>query len=403
MGKLFADGDLGKYLRANLERALSVVREEENLLNLPEEQYAGHLVDRLRVPRLVLHWDRISRSEREEMIDAQFFNPLTLHPGTRALPRPVITVHIPFSGSSDLLWLQPSTFTFWTHSARVAGSELEIEFVDVNKNPADVGRQFEELRRRVEEFVTNSGKQVDAHNIELGAHVAAAVRARRDELNARKAGYDALGIPKRPSSASSSPTAIPLPSKPALVTPKPVPHAAAEFTISEEDYQRILKALFDLGVGMERTPSLYEKKDEEALRDALVAMLGSHFQSSTGETFNKTGKTDILVRHEKANIFVAECKFWAGSKLFGATVDQLLGYLTWRESKAAILVFVNNREIAPVIAQIEPAAKTHRCYMRSHPKKSDGWFDFDFHLPDDPGRVVRLAVLLFHFPPPGKA
>jgi hypothetical protein len=43
-----------------------------------------------------------------------------------------------------------------------------------------------------------------------------------------------------------------------------------------------------------------------------------------GETENGTGKTDILVRHEGANAFIGECKFWndpaktkAGHPFFG--------------------------------------------------------------------------------------
>jgi hypothetical protein len=43
-----------------------------------------------------------------------------------------------------------------------------------------------------------------------------------------------------------------------------------------------------------------------------------------GETFNFEGKTDILIRVEALNVFIAECKLWKGEKQFLATIDQLL-------------------------------------------------------------------------------
>lgn len=55
----------------------------------------------------------------------------------------------------------------------------------------------------------------------------------------------------------------------------------------------------------ERLPSTYAGKDEETLRDHLILNLEPRFQiGTTGETFNKSGKTDILMRHEGKNIFV---------------------------------------------------------------------------------------------------
>jgi len=122
------------------------------------------------------------------------------------------------------------------------------------------------------------------------------------------------------------------------------------------------------------------------------------FQSVTGETFNKIGKTDILIRHEKSNVFIAECKFWKGIGAFHETIDQILSYLTWRDSKAAILCFVENKELNPVLEKIESETSNHNCFIQYNGKQSDSWFNFGFHLKDDPSRGIKLAVLCFHFP-----
>lgn len=150
---------------------------------------------------------------------------------------------------------------------------------------------------------------------------------------------------------------------------------------------------------MERHPSTYASKQEEDLRDFLLMTLFTHYPNTTGETFNKKGKTDILVRHDGKNVFVGECKFWKGLKAFHETIDQILGYLTWRDSKAAIVCFVNNKELNPVLEQILTGTPEHACFMRLESKKSESWSQFEFRLKSDATRNVHLAVLCFHFPP----
>jgi hypothetical protein len=109
-----------------------------------------------------------------------------------------------------------------------------------------------------------------------------------------------------------------------------------------------------------------------------------------------------LIRHEAANAFVAECKFWSGSKALLKTTEQVLGYLTWRDSKAAIVLFVRNKEFGPVLDQIEPTVKSHRCYVSTAASGGEGWSNYNMHLANEPTRGVLLAVQCFHLPPQGE-
>ena len=91
---------------------------------------------------------------------------------------------------------------------------------------------------------------------------------------------------------------------------------------------------------MERNPQSFATLDEEAIRDHFLVPLNAQFSGeATGETFNHQGKTDILIRHKDNNIFIAECKFWGGEQLLLETIDQLLRYTQWRDTKTAILSF----------------------------------------------------------------
>jgi hypothetical protein len=184
---------------------------------------------------------------------------------------------------------------------------------------------------------------------------------------------------------------------------KPVASTTTAFspepTLDEATYYRILQICHDTGAEIERHPSIYAGKGEETLRDHFIMVLAPHFESVTGETFNRNGKTDILIRHEGKNVFVAECKFWRGAKQHHQTIDQILSYLTWRDSKAAIFYFVDNKNFGPVLAQIPGETKTHTAFVESKESSlGEGSFNFRFHLPKDSSRNVALVVLCFHFP-----
>jgi hypothetical protein len=103
---------------------------------------------------------------------------------------------------------------------------------------------------------------------------------------------------------------------------------------------------------------------ELLLRYVRTDQNGEAIRQATGETFNFQGKTDILIRVEGKNVFIAECKFWKGEKAFLLTIDQLLSYLSWRDTKTAILVFNRNADFSAVIAKIAESVPTHPNFKR---------------------------------------
>jgi hypothetical protein len=162
--------------------------------------------------------------------------------------------------------------------------------------------------------------------------------------------------------------------------------------------QQILRVIHSAGIAMERHPSTFAKKDEEALRDQFLTVLTTRFPSTTGETFNKSGKTDILVRDGIKNVVVAECKIWNGPKLYLQAIDQLLSYLTCRDSVAAVVIFVKNKDFSRVRQSVEDETPKHSCFIKCCERTEDSWQAYLFHPPGDPEAVVQLEVLMFHFP-----
>lgn len=127
-------------------------------------------------------------------------------------------------------------------------------------------------------------------------------------------------------------------------------------------------------------------------------MNGHYEGQATGETFNYQGKTDILIRSDGKNIFIGECKYWSGPKKFSETIDQLLGYSSWRDTKVAVIVFSRNRDFTNVVAAMDQTTKEHPNFKRALGKKSETSFRYVFAHRDDPNRELLMTAMAFHVP-----
>lgn len=119
----------------------------------------------------------------------------------------------------------------------------------------------------------------------------------------------------------------------------------------EDHYEHILKLIDNMAMVMVRDPSTFSEKGEEVLRSHLLVQLNAQYSGhATAETFNKHGKTDILIRIDGINVFIAECKFWKGPKSLTTAIDQLLGYTSSPDTKVAIIIFNRNKNSSNTIS-----------------------------------------------------
>jgi CheY-like chemotaxis protein len=165
------------------------------------------------------------------------------------------------------------------------------------------------------------------------------------------------------------------------------------------DYDRILQIIQNMAAVMERSPQAFAEMDEEGLRQHFLVQLNGQFAgNATGETFNYTGNTDILVRVNGKNLFIAECKFWKGPKSFFDTIDQLLGYANWRDTKTAILLFNRRRAFSYILSRIPDVVESHPCFKQKLDTSEETVFRYVFQRPDDADRELLLTVLAFDIP-----
>jgi hypothetical protein len=197
---------------------------------------------------------------------------------------------------------------------------------------------------------------------------------------------------------------------PSPITRKSIPSPKFEETgsikkihpkLKEEVYQDIITTLNNVGRAIERKPSLYKGKGEEDLRDIFLLFLETRYEGTTasGETFNKKGKTDILLRYanDGSNLFIGECKIWKGTKVFHETIDQIFGYLTWQDSKSSILLFIDNENLDSVKNTVRLDIKKHDCFKSMIQESADS-FSYTMILPEDNSVNISLEVIFFHFP-----
>ena len=166
-----------------------------------------------------------------------------------------------------------------------------------------------------------------------------------------------------------------------------------------EEYENILTIMRNMVRVMEQSPKAFDKMGEEDLRTHLLVQLNGQYEGrATGETFNFQGKTDISIREGDRNIFIAECKFWHGEKQFLETIDQLLSYLSWRDTKTAIVIFNRTANFTDILNKIVEAVPKHKNYKRPFGKTDESSFRYIFHQPSDPNRELILSILAFDVP-----
>ncbi|MCE4237727.1 hypothetical protein CWB42_21290, partial [Mycobacterium tuberculosis] len=119
-----------------------------------------------------------------------------------------------------------------------------------------------------------------------------------------------------------------------------------------------------------------------------------------GELFNGAGKTDILIRVDDRNIFIGECKVWSGPRTMDDVLKQLFGYLVWRDTKAAILLFIRNKDVTAVIDNAIAKIKEHPNHKRcpAHRAGADQ-YEFTMHADGDPEREIHLTLIPFALRP----
>ena len=245
--------------------------------------------------------------------------------------------------------------------------------------------------------IESNGMQVIGFNYVVTATAKYELKKRQTKLQKDEDVFKNLGYPlKRKESTFPDYTAVPLQRKIKSIS---LQQQQSEPSLSDDDYEDILFLLSNMSLVMERCPEAFIKLNEESLRmHFLVQLNGLYEGQATGETFNAEGRSDILIRVSNKTVFIAECKFWDGEKTLTGAINQLLTYLCWRDTKAALIIFNRKPNFSSLLEKIPPVVEKHPNYKSTIKIESESSFQFILHQNDDIEREIKLAVLAFNVP-----
>lgn len=402
---IFAEKELRDYLEARKQAVISSIENERDdyLLNVNDLDYVGYKAEEAKVEPLEIHIDQIYASSSEQMITAEYFPSSFWVERGSSYKKDVIKFHIPISGNQELIECAPSSRLVWSMPIQLGRDEFTFEIINFSDDVEKITREKDSNIQSIVKQLSNVTSEVTNYNNSIEIQIKNAFEARKQKLLSKNNVLASLGVPIKKAGGVSPTFSVPTPEiRKKISVAKPVVSEAGftpEPSLDMQAYNQILQLIHDVGKAFERLPSLYSGKEEEHLRDHFLMMLEPNFEgSATGETFNKTGKTDILLRHEGSNVFIAECKFWKGKKVFLDTITQLLGYLTWRDSKASVIMFVPNKDFSSVLVTAKQEISEHENYVDFLNAKDETWMNYRFHLNGDRNRLVSLAVMLYHLP-----
>jgi hypothetical protein len=402
---LFCKYDMGAII-ANQEKQIreGISSYDPNkLLNTPDEDLIDYFYNKLNINPLILHEDQITVDQKENQIDVSRDHSRFIYDRSRPvyITGTEIILEIPFSGDPVLFKCRPSTFNFNPPSGEVHGQTLYISVQTLDHNSDSIRKELESRLRSVQEYVTWISNDIHPWDSSIRQKINTWISARKTKLLKDRGLVASLGFPMKPKESAYLTFAAPdvrkkLPvNQPtaSLQTFKPEP------VLGPDDYEHILGIIRKTASMLERSPHTFRNMGEEQLRDQFLVPLNSHYEGqATGETFNFNGKTDILIRAQEKNIFVAECKIWRGQKYLSDAIDQLLGYSTWRDTKTALIIFNRNKELTNVLNKIPDTIKSHPNFKRELQIAGETSFRYVFSHRDDSSRELILTVLVFEVP-----
>ena len=394
------DGHQRQQMSSEIERV-----DADRLLNTPVEDLAAHFAERYTIAVPTLDSDNLIVDQREKQIDVS-------RDRMRVIPdrgRPFyvtgteIEVEIPFSGDAEAFNIRPNPYNLNPPRASIRGSVLTFSIVGTTLDSTQVRGEIDRTIMEIQSYLVNLRGNVAGLNNQLIGEARSAIEVRRAKLLANRNMVASLGFKMK--TRENSPRTFVAPEVRRRISPSMPPASSAPFKpepqLASADYEHILGVMQAMTQVMELSPSAFHQIDEEGLRSHFLVQLNGHYQGqATGETFNYEGKTDILIRSEGRNIFIAECKFWSGPKKLTEAIDQLLSYNSWRDTKTAVVLLNRNRDFSKVLAAIPDCVRSHPKHKRDLEGSTETVFRYLFTNRDDAGRELFLTVLAFDVPTP---
>lgn len=403
----FLKGDTFSTFRYHIEQITNEIKNLDNeyVIRTSQAELENYYTEKVKIDPLILYTeDYYIENQSGISLDVSHDFNRNVFPGQRAIIKGTsLDIAIPYNGDKLLWEIRPSTFSLSGYpEIQIKNDRISfsVRFPDDSVDASKLKAEISENVQRLSNAVMNLKNDVDNHNRTAPQTIIQTIQRKYHLAQSAIGAVSALGIPMQ---RREKPLTYVAPTiKRVSPIRKPIPSTEryeAEPILDEAEYQYILNIMRSMSLVIERSPASFMTLDEEAIRTHFLLQLNGHYEGgASGETFNAAGKTDILIRVNNKNIFIAECKFWRGQKVFNDTIDQLLGYLSWRDTKCAILVFNKTKDTSGIrskMHQIMESRSEHRktvCYSESGDSR------YIFIKKDEPGREIIITTQIYDIP-----
>jgi hypothetical protein len=171
-----------------------------------------------------------------------------------------------------------------------------------------------------------------------------------------------------------------------------------EPALTARQVQLIIDYIKPLCYTFERASKNFSKFGEVELRDVILAFLNGIFEGdATGETFSRTGQTDIHLRVSQKDVLICECKIWRRQKEYNDAINQLFSYLTWRDVHSILFTFSKRKNFTRILSKAKSAAQSHSTYTENSLREIDDSYFITSHVSaQDDLRKIELHHLLYN-------
>jgi hypothetical protein len=351
---------------------------DEVLVSRTREQLVQAVLDRWKQNNVVVHRDRAVSSIQKPV------QPYEVH------------ISVPFSGNARFFGLRADAFGGPSVSAWIRGDQLIFDYTGDNHHQINSAHKRDldciegELGRVQDKF--------DVFNSTLREKLEVTYAARLALHDKLQGFMQGLAVPL----AKKAEPLVDFPAiKQRIIPELPTPGSPREPALLAQHYDHIIKIFSDLGRAMELSPKVFARQDEEDLRTLFLVLLNGHYEgAATAETFNLEGKTDILLKHMGGNVFIAEFKKWSGEAGYLKAIDQLLGYVSYNDTKTALVVFVDRAGFTDVVLKMHDATVKHPNFHKESTQDSlkAPTRRYEFKNKNDAQKLFEITTLPIFIP-----
>lgn len=319
-----------------------------------------------------------------------------------------IQYKIPFSGDSNLLYLQATqaySYTQLTVDQIISPSNEECGYIlfsiqfkvsRFNNQPDFAEVEFKNNFKYIKDSIDYINNDFISYNNQLDNNVRTFLNNRKKRAEKVINTSQILNIALKKS--EYAPNTIPIKLTPKKILIPPTQRKSSlnkEYAINDSDYTNINNIINMSCTSMEKAAKSLNRLEEEELRDIILATLNTHYENATGETFSKSGKTDIYLPFENKAAYIGECKIWKGEKVFTDALNQLFSYTTWRDIKTSLILFnKSNKDFIKTTETLHNSIENNEL-IRSNKRKAKNIWETIFLKDKNSSEIIIVRTMIF--------